>query len=139
MFCCCDAGDPSAKTVLVAAANALPEKSAPPEKAVDIGPPQSVDGELANKIVVTVDVSAGTKVGLNVSGAGLNLKVKDIVAGGAIDTWNHEHPDSQVQVGDNISEVNGVRGDPAEAKPYTALVTALKGSQTLELVFVRTT
>mmetsp|Transcript_95474 Transcript_95474/g.275061 ORF Transcript_95474/g.275061 Transcript_95474/m.275061 type:complete len:140 (-) Transcript_95474:168-587(-) len=139
MFCCCDAGEPSTQAVVVGAVSTLQDRSAAPEKAVDSGSPKVYGGDAPNRICVTIDVSTGTKVGLNVVGAGLYLKVNGIVAGGAIERWNAEHPDQKVEVGDDISEVNGVRAHAGEAKPYNHLVDALKGSQKLDLVFVRST
>merc|ERR1719440_510396 len=53
------------------------------------------------------------------------------ITGGLVETWNTEHPATQVFTGDKIIEVNGVRGDAA------SMVEKCAREQTLRMVVVR--
>lgn len=58
-----------------------------------------------------------SKVGLNVDRSDGQVLHVDAVDGGLIGQWNNDHvnqPDLQVRIGDQITCVNGLSGDPYE-------------------------
>mmetsp|Transcript_42060 Transcript_42060/g.98664 ORF Transcript_42060/g.98664 Transcript_42060/m.98664 type:complete len:164 (+) Transcript_42060:127-618(+) len=69
-----------------------------------------VQGNLKT-FTITIDKRAGGKLGADVdfneSGSLVIVQIRE----GLFLTWNQEHPDKQVQLGDRIVSVNGHRGD----------------------------
>mmetsp|Transcript_28556 Transcript_28556/g.65923 ORF Transcript_28556/g.65923 Transcript_28556/m.65923 type:complete len:160 (-) Transcript_28556:52-531(-) len=63
---------------------------------------------------ITIDKRNGAKHGVDVDCEdGGNLVVAQIREGLFL-TWNRDHPDKKIQVGDRIVSVNGQRGDAAD-------------------------
>lgn len=82
--------------------------------------------------VIQLDKTVDPKLGLDVdTEAKRNVLPIRAITGGLVGTWNEEHPDTQVLNGDEVIEVNGVRGDAA------SLVDQCARHVTLRMVLLR--
>lgn len=78
--------------------------AAPPAAATSV--PQK-DGEYE----VILDRSTGDKLGIDVDHQDGVALLIEAINGGVVGTWNKANPSKEVQTGDRIVEVNGVRGE----------------------------
>uniref|UniRef100_A0A7S4V3D0 PDZ domain-containing protein n=1 Tax=Alexandrium monilatum TaxID=311494 RepID=A0A7S4V3D0_9DINO len=71
-------------------------------------------GDEGDVYYVTLDKADGEKLGLevNCAAAGDAMPVRR-VTGGLAERWNDVNPESRIEAGDSIFEVNGVRGTSA--------------------------
>lgn len=79
---------------------------------------------------VVIDKSGGRQLGINADLEESQVVLKSIATIGLISEWNLTHPESQVCVGDIVTEVNNLRGG-------VQLMEALKGAQHLSITVQR--
>mmetsp|Transcript_46522 Transcript_46522/g.135512 ORF Transcript_46522/g.135512 Transcript_46522/m.135512 type:complete len:173 (+) Transcript_46522:106-624(+) len=126
-----------------------PAEHAPRRQVTPMTPPSSEDSgdgvEIGGGIAlapfdVTVELDhSSDRIGLHLGGVGENLRVVRVLQG-VVATWNEAHPESAVERGDLIVEVNGTRGGgghvPA-SEAFMPLLWALQEGTEFKIKFGR--
>jgi len=81
-----------------------------PDEQVESGRRSSRSGQLAEEFTISVDRTAGQRLGVDVRHEGdAVLVVKEVSEGGLFQQWNDSNPSAALKVGDRIVAANGVR------------------------------